>query len=236
MKPLPSVLASLLVMTVSVYAAVSDYYIYPAGPVPDGVPPITPGVTTNIELAGWADAAVDGNAPSMAFGADEAMHTEYSYAGRQDADLLVDFSDAYPLIGDGILIARLYLYVFGGADASPTIGLEAARILSTWSEGTVTWDSRPAVDSSTEPAYSGTPGLNKRIGINITEPAQAEQAEMSPADRHGIGLFDTTAMSPYFFAKESPKTEYRPYVHVVVPEPGALLLLAASVWVLRWRW
>jgi len=221
MKTLPLLFSAILVITVSAYAGVSDYYIYPAGTKPTGIPPVSSTVT-NIELAGWADAAVDGNAPSTAFGADEAAHAEDSYAGRQDADLLVKFSDAYSLIAGPVVDATLHLYLFGAANASPSIGLNAARILSSWSEGTVTWNTKPTFGSQSS-GYSGTPGLNGRIGIDVTAAAQAEQAA-APANRHGIGLYDTSAVSPYFFAKESPIAAYRPYLHVMVPEPDLWFL------------
>jgi|GEM_PF-2331883 len=236
MKALPLLFSAILVITMSAYADVSDYYIYyiyPAGTKPTDIPPASSTIA-HIELAGWADAAVDGNAPSTAFGADEAAHAEASYAGRQEADLLVDFSDAYPLITGAIIEAKLHLYLFGAANANPSIGLNAARILSSWTEGTVTWNSKPTSGSQSS-AYSGTPGLNGRIEIDVTAQVLAEQGDTVP-NRHGIDLIDTSAVSPYFFAKESSIAAYRPYLHVVVPEPGGILLmLSASLWLLRNR-
>jgi len=77
MKALPLLFSAILVITMSAYADVSDYYIYPAGTKPTGIPPASPTIA-HIELAGWADAAVDGNAlPRVHAGSYELRSTKY---------------------------------------------------------------------------------------------------------------------------------------------------------------
>ena len=212
-----NLLVVVLAVSAACHAAFTDYYFYPSGLKPPGIPPDSATVKS-VALTSWEDAAVDGNAPAYSFGTDEWGHVEHGYLSRSDANLLYKFTDAYNSLSDAVNTATLHLYLFGAANQNPTLGLNAARITAAWSESSVTWNSKPASGSQSA-AYSGTPGLNNSIAIDVTTPVAAEQAA-SAATRHGIALFDTAGTSPYFEMKEAATAVYRPYLYVaVVPEP-----------------
>ena len=220
-------LIPLLVFTAAPYAAVTHWYFYPAGAKPAGMPPDSATVT-NLALATWQQVQVDGNAPTIAFGGDEAGHAETNYAGRQPALLLVSVSNAYSYLPTAPVGAWLYLYLFGGANSNPTVGIDVARIASAWSESTVTWGSGPSYSGNATGFSPSQPGLNNTISVDVYNAVNAEYGD-TPANRRGFALKDTQAESPYFFAKETPVAAYRPFLLVIVPEPGALLALFAVV-------
>ncbi len=98
--------------------ALQQWYFYPPGVPPAGLPALTED-STNIARAGWTDAAVDSNAPAFAFGFDEAGHAECETAGRGAARLLFNVSNIHAVVNETCARATLQLYLFGAADALP---------------------------------------------------------------------------------------------------------------------
>ena len=227
MTAIRTVLVVLMGIVAASHAAVTDYYFYPSGPKPPGIPPDSATVQ-GVALGTWEDAAVDANAAGTAIGGDEWAHAETGYLGRPAAQMLFKFVDAYSSMTGNVDFATLHLYVFGGSNATPAIGLSAARATTAWSEGTVTWNTRPTLGAASG-AYNGTPAMNNTITVDVTTAVAAEQLA-GAGSRHGIGVSDTAGTSPYVVTRESRTAAYRPFLHVgVVPEPAALALLAGIV-------
>jgi len=224
MTTIRTLVVVLMTMATASHAVVTDYYFYPSGPKPPGIPPDS--VTEQgVALGTWEDAAVDASAAGTAFGGDEWAHAESGYLTRPDAQMLFKFVDAYGYMTGDVGSATLHLYVFAGSSASPAIGLSAARASTAWNEDTVTWNTRPTLGAPSS-AYNGTPAMNNTVTVDVTTAVAAEQLA-GAGSRYGIGVSDTAGTSPYLVAKESQTAAYRPFLHVgVVPEPAALALLA----------
>lgn len=209
--------------------AIQQWYFYPPGVPPADLPALSED-STNIALAGWADAQVDSNAPAFAFGLDEAGHTECENASRGAAHLLFNVSNIYAIVSDTYASATLQLYLFGAADTLPVLTMSVARALGAWAEDSVTWNTAPD-GGVAAPGFVGVQELNTNIGIDVTTVMNAELGD-APAQRHGLMLLEASSASPYFFTSKSPVAAYRPYLHVLVPEPvlqPILLLLWAVI-------
>ena len=208
--------------------AIQQWYFYPPGVPPAGLPALAED-STNIALAGWADAPVDSNAPAFAFGFDEAGHAERESASRGAAHLLFNVSNIYAVVSDAYASATLQLYLLGAADTLPLLTVSVARALGAWAVDSVTWNTAPNGGVAV-PGFVGAQELNPNIGIDVTAAMNAELGD-APAQRHGLMLLDASGASPCFFTSKSPVAAYRPYLHVLVPEPvlQSLLLLLCGV-------
>ena len=230
MTTVRTIVVVLLALAAACRAAATDYYFYPNGPRPPDIPPDTP-TSHGVPLATWEDAAIDANASGHAFGGDEWAHVECGFLTRPDAQILFKFADAYGALEGQVESATLHLHLFGAACPAPIAVLNAARITNAWMEGTVTWDTRPALGSA-NPGYGGTPAMNSSLTVDVTTAVAAEQLA-DAGSRLGIGIGDGAGSSPYMATKESQTAAYRPFLHVaVMPEP-AVVFGAVALFALR---
>jgi hypothetical protein len=131
---------------------------------------------------------------------------------------------AYDTLSGQVVSATLHLYVFGAGSAVPSVALDAARVTSGWTEGTVTWNTKPTLGTTTE-GYNGMPTMNNTVTVDVTAPVAAEQLD-GAGNRYGIGLTDTAGSSPYVVTKESQTAAYRPFLHIgILPEPSVPILI-----------
>ena len=209
----------ILIFCNGIVIASPNFYFYPEGQRPDGIPADSAS-STGIALSAWADAQVDGNESLYAFGSDEMAHSEVGLDTRSPSHILFKFNEAYSYITETIQSADLYLYVCGASTPNPALTLSVARVTSSWGENTVTYNTVPSFGLSNT-GYNSALSLNTRVAIDIGSSMEAERLS-GEADRHGLILLDTSEASPLLFTKESTVVEYRPYVHVFVPEPGIL--------------
>ncbi len=205
-----------------IVVATPNFYFYPEGQRPNDIPDDSAS-STGIALSAWADAQVDGNETLFAFGGDEMAHSEVGFDTRSPAHILFKFNEAYSYITETIQSADLYLYVSGASTPNPALTLSVARVTATWDEKTVTYNTAPSFGLSNT-GYESVLSLNSRIAIDIGSSMESERLS-GETDRHGLILLDTSEASPLLFTKESTIAEYRPYVHVFVPEPGILWIM-----------
>ena len=204
-----------------IIAATPNIYFYPEGQKPPGIPADSAS-STGIALSAWADAQVDGNDALFAFGNDELAHSEIGSGSRSPARILFNFSEAYSYITDPIQSAELHLYVCGASTPNPALTMSVARVTAAWDENTVTYDSEPSFGTA-QSGYESALSLNSRIAVDVRDSMESERLSIE-ADRHGLVLLDAGTASPLLFTKESTIPEYRPYVHVFIPEPFGFLV------------
>jgi len=211
----------ILIFNNAIAIASPNYYFYPEGQKPSDIPADSAS-HTGIALSAWADAQVDGNDALFAFGNDELAHSEIGSGSRSPARILFNFSEAYSYITAPIQSAKLHLYVCGASTPNPVLTMSVARVTAAWDENTVTYNSAPAF-VTTQAGYTSTLTLNSRITVDIVDIMEFERLA-NAADRHGLVLLDAGTASPLLFTKESTIPEYRPYVHVFIPEPFGFLV------------
>jgi hypothetical protein len=201
-------------------AAINEFYFYPAGQPPAGLPAPS-GTSTNISLPSWHDAQVHSAYPATPFGLDESALA--SDAGA----VLVACTGMYDYLNGPVLNADIHLYTYGAAVALPWLSVGVARVNAAWQEDGVTWATRPDVGV---PGYLNGAGdqLDSPLIIDVQAVIEAERQDV-PDNRHGLALLDLAGSSPLWFTKESGVAAYRPYVHVFVPEPAAALGLVMFV-------
>ena len=219
------ILAFIVSTALACPAAIVNWCFYPPGVPPSGLPALADD-STNIALDGWADAQVDSNAPAFPFGLDEAGHAESQDSSRGEACLLFNLSNVYAVVSDSYVNATLHLYLLGAADTMPVLTVSVARSLGSWAQDSVTWDTKPGGGASSY-GFTGVQDLNTNIAIDVTSVMNAELGDL-PANRHGFMLLDSSGASPCFFSSESAVADYRPYLHVVVPEPAPLSLVSLA--------
>ncbi len=205
----------------NIAVASPNFYFYPEGQRPDSIP-VDSESSTGIALSAWADVQIDGNESLFAFGNDEMAHSELGFDTRAPAHILFKFNEAYSYILDPIQSADLFLYVNGASTPNPALTMSVARVTTTWDENTVTYNSAPSY-GATQPGYESTLSLNSRIAIDVRDSMELERLSIE-TDRHGLILLDASKASPLLFTKESTIAEYRPYIHVFVPEPFGFLI------------
>ncbi len=143
--------------------------------------------------------------------------------------LLFNISNIYAVVSDTYACATLQLYLFGAAGTLPALTVSVARVRGAWAEDRVTWNTAPGCGVAV-PGFAGAQELNTNVGIDVTTIMNDELGD-APAPRHGLMLLDASGASPHFFTSKSPVAAYRPYLHVLVPEPvlQPLLLLLCAV-------
>lgn len=204
--------------------AITEFYFYPAGPEPAGLPPPS-ATSTNIAVADWYDAQVHSAYPLVTFGMDElALATA---TNGVTGIVLVSCSSIYEHIGALVQSAELRLYTCGAAFSPTWLSVGVARVTSAWQEDTVTWATQPSQNAIGTVHSAGT-HLNTQLVIDVRDVIEAERLA-APSDRHGLALVDLSGESPLWFMKESGMAAYRPYLYVLVPEPVAGYIIVGGI-------
>ena len=161
------------------------------------------GALSTVTLYAIADASIDEVFGDTNLGHAHTLEVQY-LSSRQVRRCLIRFNLGAALPSDAIIdSARLELYLEGSQGAG-SVNLVASRILQNWTEGSVTWNTRPSTGSPTASGLFG-PSTGYQ-GMNVTSIAQA----WHNAAHYGLELRGPGAETTYSRVFESREHGERP--------------------------
>jgi CSLREA domain-containing protein len=161
------------------------------------------GALSAVTLYAIADASVDEVSGNTNLGHAHTLEVQY-LSSRQVRRCLIRFNLGAALPSEAIIeSARMELYLEGSQGAG-SVNLVASRILQDWTEGSVTWNTRPSTGS---PTASGLFGASTGYqGMDVTQIAKA----WHNAPHYGLELRGPGAETTYSRVFESREHGERP--------------------------
>ncbi|MBN2070168.1 MAG: DNRLRE domain-containing protein [Candidatus Krumholzibacteriota bacterium] len=168
-----------------------------------------------LEITSVADAHVKSATPDVNYGSSEALQVIntgcWSYLRFDTGSLPLGTSIEYARI-------RLYQYSFGGL-VGGSFPISAHNVNSSWTEGAITWTTKPAFNTVPESFCFGIAG-SSHVGWVDLDVTESLQGWLAGGDNYGIVVknpFEITFSMPQagnFRSREYAGTEYRPQIEV----------------------
>lgn len=170
---------------------------------------------TAAPLISVADATVDSGQPDSPLGSDTHLKAGYNSRPLGIQRALVRFDLGLPA-GAVVDSARLELYLDSASGAS-SVGISACQVLSSWSEASVTWNSKPTAGSTCAMAEVGS---NRAwVSWNVTDIARAWAA----GSNYGLQLSgaegSVNAVRVFFSREYGEDAKPRLYLTYSTPTP-----------------